>query len=221
MQHRRKCFKIKNRMVTASSLPSLPGCPATARDEMNASSLPLPGCPPSLKKTNSTEKQCLTSCIYKTEIFSGGSQAATRTTVVNFNAEMTLAEITNPNISLAPHAFQRALVPARATSLIASGSMKCATCDREASNVCSSVTACRGTNRSANAVEKYHVLFFSERLICSCSDHRCVSEARRMRNISERKDGQGFGTKLAFRCAIEPIGRVFQMPSAECLPVSS
>lgn len=29
-----------------------------------------------------------------------------------------------------------------------------------------------------------------------------------MRNVSERKGDQGFGTKLAFRCAIEPIGRV-------------
>jgi hypothetical protein len=183
---------------------------------MNASSLPLPGCPPSSKKTNSMEEQCLTSCIYRTEIFSGGRQTVTRTSVVNFKSKRTLAEIMNPNISLAPHAFQQALLPARATSLMASGSLKCATCDREASNVCSSITACRGTNRSANSVEKYHVLLFSERLICSCSDHRCIFEARRIRNVSERKGGQGFGTKLAFRCAIEPIGRVIQS-----LPISS
>ena len=166
--------------------------------------LPLLGCPPLSTKTNSTEEQCLTSCIYRTEIFSGGRQTVTRTSVVNFKSKRTLAGITNPR------PFQRALVPARAASLMASGSLKCATCDREASNVCSSVSACRGTNRSANAVEKYHVLLFSERLICSCCDHHCISAARRMRNVSELKGGQGFGTKLAFRCAIEPIGRVVQ-----------
>lgn len=168
---------------------------------MHASSLPLPGCPHSSKKTNSTEEQCPTSCIYRTEIFSGGRQTVTRTSVVNFKSK---------RISLAPRAFQRALLPARAASLMASGSLKCATCDREASNVCSSVTACRGTNRSAISAEKYLVLLLSERLICSCSDHRCISEARRMRNVSEMKGGQGFGTKLAFRCAIEPISRVIQ-----------
>jgi hypothetical protein len=164
--------------------------------------------PPSSKKMNSvlvTDERCLTSCIYRTEIFSGGSPHTTRTTVVNFKSKRTLAEITNPNISLAPRAIQRALVPSRVASLIASGSLKCHTCYKEASKICSSITACRGTNRSANAVEKYHVLLLSERLICSCSDHRCISEARRMRNVSERKGDQGFGTKLAFRCAIEPI----------------
>lgn len=177
---------------------------------MHASSLPLPGCPHSSKKTNSTEEQSPTSCIYRTEIFSGGRQTVTRTSVVNFKSKRTLAEITNPYISLAPRAFQRALLPARAASLMASGSLKCATCDREASNVCSSVTACRGTNRSAISAEKYLVLLLSERLICSCNDHRCISEARRMRNVSEIKGGQGFGTKLAFRCAIEPISRAIQ-----------
>ena len=171
---------------------------------MHASSLPLPGCPHSSKKTNSTEEQSPTSCIYRTEIFSGGRQTVTRTSVVNFKSKRTLAGITTPR------AFQRALLPARAASLMASGSLKCATCDREASNVCSSVTACRGTNRSAISAEKYLVLLLSERLICSCNDHRCISEARRMRNVSEMKGGQGFGTKLAFRCAIEPISRAIQ-----------
>ena len=161
------------------------------------------------------------SCIYRTEVFN-----ATRTTVVGFPSKQMLAEMPTPN----PLAIKRALAPARAATLIASGLLSCATCGKEASNVCSSLVVCRGTNRSANAIEmgcyafhthhghlldgedKYQVLLFSERNICSCSDQRCISEARRRRNVlEERKGGQGFGTKLTFRGAIEPIGRVLSL----------
>ncbi|KAL3821692.1 hypothetical protein ACHAXA_003250 [Cyclostephanos tholiformis] len=164
-------------------------------------------CPPS-PKTNCIPligEHSLISCIYKSEIFSGGGPPSIRSTVINFTSKQTLTNITNTNIALAPLAMQKAFISARSASLIASGSLECATCGGEASNVCSSVSSCRETNRSANAVEQYHVLHFSERLFCSCSDNRCISEARKMRNASARKEGQGFGMKLSCRCAISPI----------------
>lgn len=167
----------------------------------------MPRCPPSPKTISIplTGEQSLISCIYQSEIFSGGGPPRRRSTVVNLKSKQPLTKMTSSNIALAPLAMQRAFVSARSASLIASGSLKCATCGREASHVCSSVSACREMNRGGNGVEQNHVLLYSERLISSCSENRCISEARRIRNASSRKGGRGFGMTLSCRCAIIPI----------------
>ena len=167
----------------------------------------MPRCPKA-SKTNSIPLaggHSLISCIYQSEIFSGGGPPRLRSTVVNFKSKQTLAKMTNSNIALSPFAMQGAFVSARSASLIACGSLKCATCGREASHVCSSVSAWQEMNRSANAVEQNHVVLYSERLISSCSESRCITEARRIRNVSSRKGGRGFGMKLSYRCAVISI----------------
>jgi hypothetical protein len=153
----------------------------------------------------------------------------TRTIVVGFPSKYLLSEMPTPNIL----AIQRALAPARAAALNAFGGLclKCSICgkDEPATSVCSSVVAYRATNRDLNAVEigcygffgnhrapvlvddehqnKHQTLILSERFICVCNDHHCISEARTKRTQG-KKFGQGNDMMFTFRCAVEPIGRV-------------
>lgn len=175
-----------------------------------------------------TREQSLVSCIYQTELINDGATTRTRTIVVGFPSKYVLAEIPTPNIL----AIQDALAPARAASLNAFGGicLKCSICGKdETAFVCSTVVAYRATNRDLNAVEigcygffgnhrapvlvdnehqnKHQTLILSERFICVCNDHHCISEARTKR-AQGKKFGQGNNTVFTFRCAVEPIGRV-------------
>jgi hypothetical protein len=148
-----------------------------------------------------TREQSLVSCIYQTELINDGATTRTRTIVVGFPSKYVLAEIPTPNIL----AIQNALAPARAASLNAFGGicLKCSICGKdETAFVCSTVVAYRATNRDLNAVEigcyvffgnhrapvlvdnehqnKHQTLILSERFICVCNDHHCISEARVM-----------------------------------------
>jgi hypothetical protein len=167
---------------------------------------------PLLEKANPTlllEQHHIISCIYVAEVNNGGIPAAKQTSVVNLRSNNTLADISNTSISLSPLAIQCALAPSKASLLIESGCLKCLNCDNEASHVCSSVAVSRGVNNSCNASEKSQVLLVSERLICSCGNDECASEARRRRNQTALKNGEhGCGFNFSFRCALKPISRV-------------
>lgn len=176
-----------------------------------------------LGKYEMTREKYLISCIYHTEIINEGA-TKTRTTVVGFPSKYSLAEMPTPNIL----AIQRAFAPTRAVSLQAFGglSMKCSICgEDDAANICSTVVAYRATNRDRNAVEigcygffgyhraedehqsKHQTLIVSERFICVCNDHHCLSEARTKRTQG-KKFGQVNDMVFTLRCAIEPIGLV-------------
>lgn len=178
---------------------------------------------PLMEKANQTllsGQHCLISCIYVAEVNSGGIPAAKQTSVVNLRSNNALAEISNTSISLSPLAIQCALAPSKASFLIESGYLKCLNCNNEASHVCSSVAVSRGINNSCNASEKSQVLLVSERLICSCGDDECASEARRRRNQTALKKGEhGCGFNFSFRCALKPISKMLDsLPIAKEQP---
>ena len=146
---------------------------------------------------HSSSRRCLISCIYNAEIHSGGGgPTAPQSTVVNFVSNV---EGVAPS-ALTPPQIQTALAPAKAAVLSTIGSFKCATCDEDAYNVCSSIAVYRGNNTNDNE----NVLHFFERMICSCNDVGCISEARRRRNFLGGRMG-------SFRCALEPISSVLSV----------
>ncbi len=154
-------------------------------------------------------EDCLISCIYTTELNNRVIPASKQRSVVNLRSSHILADISNSSISLSPSAIQRALAPSKATFFSSeSVCLKCLNCDDEASHVCSTVAVSRGINNSSDASEKSQILLVSERLICSCGDNACMSEARRRRNQTSLKSGEHGCGFVSFRCALNPISRV-------------
>lgn len=97
-----------------------------------------------------------------------------------------------------------ALAPVKAVALalVDKESLNCAFCGiNDVQYVCSSLIMSQGSNGDNKAV-----LNVSERLICSCNELQCISEAKKMRN---QEKAQGSGFSVALRCALEPISNIF------------
>ena len=106
---------------------------------------------------------------------------------------------------LDPRMIQTVLAPVKAVALalVDKESLNCSLCGtNDVQYVCSSLIMSQGSNGD-NAV-----LNVSERLICSCNELQCISEAKKLRN-QEKAQGSGFG--VALRCALEPISNVFSV----------
>eukprot|EP00580_Thalassiosira_gravida_P003646 CAMPEP_0201605094 /NCGR_PEP_ID=MMETSP0492-20130828/5030_1 /ASSEMBLY_ACC=CAM_ASM_000837 /TAXON_ID=420259 /ORGANISM="Thalassiosira gravida, Strain GMp14c1" /LENGTH=210 /DNA_ID=CAMNT_0048069273 /DNA_START=13 /DNA_END=645 /DNA_ORIENTATION=+ len=163
---------------------------------------------PSRTLSMSSAPRRLISCIYNADIYSGyGGHITPKSTVINFVSNDSIDGIA-PS-TLAPSQIQKALYPAKAAVFSTIGSFECVTCGNDAYNICSSIAAYRGTDANDSAFSSENVLHFFERIICSCDNVKCISEARRKRNTDPRKDGRmGFSFGLAFRCALEPIASV-------------
>ena len=145
-----------------------------------------------------TQDHSLITCIYNAETQSSGTLFQS-TAVVGFRRLDG-----NGNGSLNLHAIQRALAPTKAAAIVAVSCLKCSNCDSDATNSCSSIIA---SQESTGPDEKSIVLNFTERIICSCNDENCLSQARKKRNEGPiRKWGSEF--QLTFRCAIEPISSI-------------
>ena len=112
-----------------------------------------------------------------------------------------------------------ALAPVKAVALalVDKESLNCAFCGiNDVQYVCSSLIMSQGSNGDNHAV-----LNVSERLICSCNELQCISEAKKMRN---QEKAQGSGFSVALRCALEPISHVFSTVRREpemCQSISS
>ena len=150
---------------------------------------------------------CIVSIIYNAKVLTsrsgnGGRATTTSQSVVNLTSNRSLIK-TNPSIRLAPQTMTTALVPVKAAALalVDKESLNCAFCTNDAQYVCSSLIISQGSNG-----DNYAVLNVSERLICSCNELQCISEAKKMRN---QEKAQGSGFSVALRCALEPITNVF------------
>ena len=156
------------------------------------------------KKLNNiplTQDHSLITCIYNAETQSSGTLFQS-TAVVGFRR-------LDGNGSLNLLQIQRALAPTKTAALAAVSCLKCSNCDSDATNSCSSIIA---SQESTGSDEKSIVLLFTERIICSCNDENCLSQARKKRNegrpISNvRRWGSGFQL-TSFRCAIEPLSKL-------------
>ena len=152
-----------------------------------------------------TEEHCIVSIIYNAKVFTSGSGGRAQTTtrsVVNLTSNRSLVEI-DSSIRLAPQVIMKVLSPVKAAALalVDKESLNCAFCGtNDAQYVTSSLIMSQGSNGD-NAV-----LNVSERLICSCNELQCISEAKKMRN---QEKAQGSGFSVALRCALEPIRSVF------------
>ena len=153
------------------------------------------------KKLNNiplTQDHSLITCIYNAETQSSGTLFQS-TAVVGFRR-------LDGNVgSLNLHAIQRALAPTKTAALAAVPCLKCANCDSDATNSCSSIIA---SQESTGPDEKSIVLTFTERIICSCNDENCLSQARKKRNEGRPIRKWGCGFQLTFRCAIEPLSNI-------------
>ena len=153
------------------------------------------------KKLNNiplTQDHSLITCIYNAETQSSGTLFQS-TAVVGFRR-------LDGNGSLNLLSIQRALAPTKAAALVAVPCLKCANCDSDATNSCSSIIA---SQESTGPDEKSIVLInFTERIICSCNDENCLSQARKKRNEGRPIRRYGSGFQLTFRCAIEPLSSI-------------
>ena len=154
-----------------------------------------------------TDDHCIVSIIYNAKVLTSGSGGRAQTTtqsVVNLTSNRSLVEI-NSSIRLAPQVIMKVISPVKAAALalVDKESLNCAFCGtNDAQYVTSSLIMSQGSNGD-NAV-----LNVSERLICSCNELQCISEAKKMRN---QEKAQGSGFSVALRCALEPISNVFSV----------
>jgi len=147
-----------------------------------------------------SEKRLIT-CVYNAQVCSGKSSDGID--ACGSAAMLVISDVEARPNSISPSQIQKGFASAKAAALSASKSLKCATCDKDASKICSSIITSRGHNNELN---------FSEKIICSCDDDECISKARLRRNDVAR------GAWLAFRCAMEPISNAFALASSAALP---
>jgi len=153
-----------------------------------------------------TDDHCIVSIIYNAKVLTsrsgnGGRATTTSQSVVNLTSNRSL--IKNLSVRISPRILKTALAPVKAAALavVDKESLNCAFCTNDAQYVCSSLIMSQGSNGDNHAV-----LSVSERLICSCNELQCISEAKKMRN---QEKAQGSGFSIALRCALEPISSVF------------
>ena len=167
-----------------------------------------------------TDDHCIVSIIYNTKVLTSqrsGRRTTTSQSVVNLSSNRSLIK-GNSSARLAPQTMTTALAPVKAAALalVDKESLNCAFCTNDAQYVCSSLIMSQGCNGDDHAV-----LNVSERLICSCNELQCISEAKKMRN---QEKAQGSGFSVALRCALEPISHVFSTVRREpemCQSISS
>ena len=166
------------------------------------------------------DDHCIVSIIYNTQVSTSGSGGRAQTTsqsVVNLTSNRQLTPADNQHLT--PRIMKTALAPmkAAALALVDKESLNCAICGHNnAQYITSSLIVSQGSNGNNHAV-----LHVSERLICSCNELKCISEAKKTRN---QEKAQGSGFSVALRGALEPISNVFSVVRRKpnmCQPTSS